>query len=122
MQTTYFNTVTSGTTPAPQLNTDGRAIVVRKILIGNPTSGGTVTLFNIGNALSNNTTQIAVNITYPSFSTTNINDGPDMYDFRAQNSGSGSTEEDGVPCSSGGSVAISGTMQVTVFWDYAEGN
>lgn len=124
MQVSYFNSITSGTTPAPTIGdaSQSRSIVIRKILIGNPASGGILTLFNIGNALSNNTTQIIAQITYPSFSTSAINDGPDMYDFRAQNSGNGSTEEDGIPCATGASIVLSAAMQVTVFWDYAEGN
>lgn len=121
MQTTYVNTTTSGTTPATVLNTDGRAIVIRKLIVGNPVSGGNIVLFNENNALSNNTTQIAVKLTYPSFSTTNINDGPDVYDFRTNAAQGGSVEADGIFCQTGGSLAIDQTMQVTVFWDYAQG-
>lgn len=125
MQTTYFNTTTSGTTPAPVIGDSSgtRPVVIRKIIIGNPISSGNLTIFNIGNALSNNTTQIAAKITYPAFSTTNLNDGPDVYDFRASSgSGGGSVESDGLICSTGGCIVIDQTMQVTVFWDYAEGN
>lgn len=121
MQSTYFNTATSGTTPAPQINTDSRPIVIRKILVGNPVTAGNITIFNIGNALSNNTTQIAAKVTYPSFSTTNINDGPDFYDFRTSSSQGGSIGDDGLFCASGGCIVIDQAMQVTVFWDYAEG-
>ena len=125
MQVSYFNSITSGTTPAPTIGdaSQSRSIVIRKILIGNPASGGILTLFNIGNALSNNTTQIIAQITYPSFSTSAINDGPNVYDFRASSdSGGGSVEEDGIPCATGASIVLSAAMQVTVFWDYAEGN
>lgn len=121
MQVTYFNTTTTGTTPAPQLNSDGRAIVIRKILVGNPVTGGNLTVFTENNALSNNTTQIGMKITYPTFSTTNVNDGPDLYDFRAASSEGGSTETDGLFCPAGGSIVIDQTMQVSVFWDYAQG-
>lgn len=121
MQTTYINATTSGTTPATVLNTDGRAIVIRKIIIGNPVSSGNLTVFNENNALANNTTQIALKLSYPAFSTTNINDGPDTYDLRTNAGSSGSTEDDGLFCAAGGSVTIDQTMQVTVFWDYAQG-
>lgn len=121
MQTTYINATTTGTTPATVLNTDGRAIVIRKIFVGNPVSSGNITLFLENNALSNNTTNIAAKITYPSFSTTNIDSGPAIYDFRTVTNPGGSTEEDGIFCQTGGSVAIDQTMQVTVFWDYAQG-
>ena len=121
MQFTYFNTTTSGTTPAPVINSDGRAIVIRKVLVGNPVSSGNLTIFSENNALSNNTTQIAAKITYPSFSTTNINDGPDVYDFRTISNTGGSVEDDGLFCQTGGSIVIDQTMQVTVFWDYAQG-
>ena len=124
MMYTYFNTVTSGTTPAPTLGDGTRSIVVRKIIIGNPVSGATFTLFNIFNALSNNTTQIAFNLTLPTFSTTNTNAVfPIVIDFRASSGvGGGSIEEDGLNFQSGGSVALSTTLQVTILWDYAEGN
>lgn len=85
-------------------------------------SAGNLTIFNIGNALSNNTTQVAAKISYPSFSTTNLNDGPDIYDFRSASDSGGSTEADGLQCASGSSIVIDQTMQVTIFWDYTEGN
>ena len=70
MYSTYVNSTTSGTTPATVINTDARTIVVKKILVGAPASAATLTLFNINNALANNTTQIAFGLTYPTFSTT----------------------------------------------------
>lgn len=120
MQTTYVNATTTGTTPATVISSTG-PVVIRKILVGNPVTAGNIVLFNIGNALSNNTTQIATKITFPSFSTTNINSGPTMYDFRAVAATGGSTEDDGIFCQSGASIAIDQTMQVTVFWDVAQG-
>ena len=125
MNFTYFNTATSSTTPAPAFN-QGQAgnIVIRKIIVGNPVSGGTLIVFNDGNALSNNTTNIAFNLTLPTFSTTNINSAvPLVIDFRGSSeAGGGSVEADGLQLTGGGSMAISTTMQVTVLWDLAEGN
>ena len=122
MVVSYFNSTTSGTTPASVINTDGRSIVIRKILVGNPVSSGNLTIHYTNNALAQDTTTIAAKITYPAFSTTNVNDGPDTYDFRCANSGSGSTEADGLVLGMGGSLVMDQTMQVTVFWDYTEGN
>ena len=121
MQSTYLNAITSGTTPASQVNTDGRSIVIRKILVGNPVSSGNITIHNNNVALANDTTTINAKITLPSFSTTNINTGPLTFDFRTA-SPNGSTEADGLQCSLGSSIVIDQTMQVTVFWDYTEGN
>ena len=122
MVVSYFNSTTSGTTPASVINTDGRSIVIRKILVGNPVSSGNLTIHNTNNALAQDTTTIAMKLTYPAFSTTNVNDGPDTYDFRCANGGSGSTEADGLVLGMGGSLVMDQTMQVTVFWDYTEGN
>ena len=121
MQATYLNTTTSGTTPASQVNTDGRSIVIRKILVGNPVSSGNITIHNNNVALANDTTTINAKITLPAFSTTNINTGPLTFDFRTA-SPNGSTEADGLQCSQGASIVLDQTMQVTVFWDYTEGN
>lgn len=122
MQSTYFNTTTSSTTPAPTLNGGNGPIVIRKIIIGNPVSAGNLTLFNIGNALSNNTTQIALKSTFPSFSTTNINENfPVVIDLRSSSAQGGSVENDGLQCPQGASLVIDQTMQVTVLWDIAEG-
>lgn len=119
MQATYFNTTTSSTTPAPVIST--APIVIRKIMVGNPVTAGNLTLFNAGNVLSNNTTQVIAKLTYPSFSTTNINDGPDVYDFRSTSSQGGTTSDDGIMCGAGACLQMDQTMQVTVFWDLAEG-
>lgn len=122
MQSTYFNTATSGTTPAVAINAANPTapIVVRKIIIGNPTGSATLVLFNIGNALSNNTTQIAYNKTFPA---TLSNVPETVIDFRASSqAGGGSAEEDGLFCQTGGSLAISTGLQVTVLWDSPEGN
>lgn len=117
MQTTYLNATTSGTTPATVLQATG-PIVIRKILVGNPVNSGNITLFNEGNALSNNTTQIAFKNTYTSsVSETSVR----MFDFRASSSQGGSIETDGIFCQNGASIAIDQTMQVTVLWDVSEG-
>lgn len=119
MQTTYINTTTTSTTPATVLNSDGRSIVIRKIVIGNPVNSGNITVFSENNALSNNTTQILSKISLPGTVNTLV---PVVIDFRtASGAGGGSTEDDGLFCQTGGSIAIDQTMQVSVLWDYAEG-
>jgi hypothetical protein len=121
MQSTYFNATTSSTTPAPVISATS-PVVIRKIVVGNPVSGGNITVFPIGNALSNNTTNIAMKITFPTFSTTNINNTvPVNIDLRSSASQGGTVEDDGLFCQAGASIVIDQTMQVTVFWDVAEG-
>lgn len=119
MQTTYVNATTTSTTPATVINSDARAIVIRKILVGNPVNSGNITVFNENNALSNNTTQIVFKNTY----TGSVSESSQrVFDFRSgSGAGGGSTEDDGLFCQSGGSIAIDQTMQVTVLWDYAQG-
>lgn len=117
MQFTYVNATTTGTTPATVILASG-PVVIRKILIGNPVNSGNVTLFSEGNALSNNTTQIAWKNTYTSaVSESSKRD----FDFRATSSQGGSVGDDGIFCQNGASIAIDQTMQVTVLWDVAQG-
>lgn len=118
MQFTYLNSTTTGTTPATVINASA-PIVIRKILVGNPVVSGNIILFNEGNALANNTTQIAYKKTYPA-SFTNIQPET-MIDFRSTSSQGGSTADDGIFCQVGASISIDQTMQVTVMWDVAEG-
>ena len=118
MQSTYFNLVTSSTTPAPVINASS-PVTIRKIIVGNPVASGNITLFPIGNALSNNTTNIAYKKTYPA-SFTSIQPET-VIDFRAASSQGGSTSDDGLFCQAGASIVIDQTMQVTVMWDVAEG-
>ncbi len=118
MTTSYLNTTTSGTTPASVVNADGRAIVIRKILVGNPVTAGNITIHNTNNALANDTTTIAAKITFPTFSTTNTNGSIPLLDFRTNSTGG--VEEDGLFCANGSSIVLDQTMQVTVFWDYAQ--
>lgn len=118
MQFTYVNTTTTGTTPATVLNATS-PIVIRKILVGNPVVSGNITVFNEGNALSNNTTQIAYKKTFPA-SFSNIQPETQI-DFRSTSSQGGSTADDGIFCQAGASIAIDQTMQVTVMWDVAQG-
>jgi hypothetical protein len=123
LQYTYINTTSSSTTPAQQINTDGRAIVVRKIIVGNPVSTGNITIHNNNVALSNDTTTINFKNTFPTFSTSALAQFPTVIDFRAgAMAGGGSAEADGLECSQGGSLVIDQTMQLTVLWDYAQGN
>lgn len=120
MQFSYVNTTTTATTPATVINTGN--VAIKKIIVGNPVSGGNITIFNIGNALSNNTTQIAYKHTFPTFSATNTNGvTPIVIDLRGTSSQGGSTGEDGLTCEQGACIAIDQTMQVTVLWDYSQG-
>lgn len=119
----YTNTSTAinGTNVAQQINTDGRAVVIRKILIGNPVASGNIVIFTENNAVANNTTQIGYKKTYQA-SFTNIQPET-VIDFRASAmSGGGSIENDGIFCPAGASIVTDQTMQVTVLYDYAEGN
>lgn len=118
MQTTYVNATTSGTTPATVIAANG-PVVIRKILIGNPVASGNITIFNEGNALANNTTQIAYKKTYPA-SFTSIQPET-VVDFRGSSSQGGSISDDGIFCQTGAGITIDQTMQVTVLWDIAEG-
>lgn len=118
MQSTYFNTTTSSTTPAPLISATG-PIVIKKILIGNPVANGNITLFTEGNALSNNTTQIGYKKTYQSsFSSVQPETA---IDFRSTASQGGTTGDDGLFCQSGAGLVIDQAMQVTVLWDVAQG-
>jgi hypothetical protein len=118
MNFVYLNTTTSGTTPASQLNTDGRAIVLKKLIIGNPVTAGNLTVHYTNVALANDTTTIAFKMTLPTFSTTNVNNTqPIVIDFTTGlNAGVG---ENGLSLSNGGSVVLDQAMQVTALFDYA---
>jgi hypothetical protein len=117
MQAKYVNSTTTSTTPATVIDAS-QPVVIRKIIVGNPVSAGNITVFTEGNALSNNTTQIGYKHTFPSFSTTNVNVTPVVIDFRANSTGG--SADDGLFCQTGASIAIDQTMQLTVFWDYAQ--
>jgi hypothetical protein len=118
MQFVYLNTTTSGTTPASQLNTDGRAITLKKLIIGNPVTAGNLTVHYTNVALANDTTTIAAKITLPTFSTTNVNPSqPITVDFSTL--GNSGVAEDGLSLSNGGSIVLDQAMQVTALFDYA---
>ena len=118
MQYTYVNATTTSTTPATVIAASG-PVVIRKILIGNPVALGNITLFYEGNALANNTTQIAYKKTYQS-SLSSIQPETQV-DLRSTSSQGGSTGDDGIFCQNGASISIDQTMQVTVLWDVAQG-
>ena len=118
MNFTYINPTTASTTPASVVNADGRAIVIRKILIGAPVASGNITVFYTNNALANNTTSIAYKKTFQS-SFSSIQPETAI-DFRASATNGGAVEEDGLPCSQGASICIDQAMQLCVLWDYAQ--
>ena len=118
MNFTYLNTTTSSTTPASQINTDGRAIVLKKLIIGNPVTAGNLTVHYTNVALANDTTTIAFKLTLPTFSTTNTNTAqPVVVDFCTL--GNAGVGEDGLSLANGGSIVLDQTMQVTALWDYS---
>jgi hypothetical protein len=118
MQYTYLNTVTSSTTPASVVST--ASIVLRKLLIGNPVSGGSITIHYTGNALANDTTTIAWKMTLPAFSSTYPSSTPMVVDFRAASGSGGAISEDGLSMASGCSIVLDQTMQVLALWDLAQ--
>ena len=117
IQALYINTTTTSTTPATVIAASG-PVVIRKIFVGNPVNSGNITLFSEGNALSNNTTQIAFKKTYGG---TVSESSANVFDFRSSSSQGGSIGDDGIFCQNGASIAIDQAMQVTVMWDVAEG-
>ncbi len=107
--TTYVNasnTATNGTALSTGGGNAERDIVVAKLIIGAPVSGGNIWLYNISNPVNAATTNIALKITLPTFSSTNINPGVYVLDFG----------DDGLLLNEGGNIIIDQTMQVSVLW------
>lgn len=98
------NTGTNGTA----LGVAGQDIRVYKLLIGLPTDGSTVRLYNITNPVVASSTDIAYKLTQPTAAA-----GKDWVrevDFGPY----------GLPLTGGGNVTIDGTNNVTVVWAIAD--
>lgn len=109
MQVTFAR-VANNTTNGVALSTDGeRDIVVHQIIVGLPVSAGIVRLYTITNAVNGSTTNLAYQHTFPTFSTTNINQTPTVIDF-----------PNGLPLNQGGNLQVVEDMQVTVVWNYLD--
>lgn len=98
------NTATNGTA----LGVAGQDIRVYKLLVGLPTDGSTIRLYNISNPVVASSTDIAFKLTQPSHAA-----GSDW--VREVDFG-----EYGLPLTGGGNVAIDGTNNVTVIWAIAD--
>jgi hypothetical protein len=119
MKFTYLNT--AQVTPATATAIDAQAgandnRVLKKILVGNPVSGGNIVIFNLNNAVFGATTNIAYKHTFPTFSATNTNGvTPIVIDFTG--AGGPAKGTNGLILQGGGSVTTDQTMQVTLLWD-----
>lgn len=83
---------------------------VYKLIVGTPVSAGNIWLYNISNPLGSSAANIAMKLTLPTFSTTNINPGVYVMDFGPY----------GLPLNEGGNLQIDQTMNVTVVWGIAD--
>ena len=101
-----FVRVANNTTNGVALGVDNQDINVYKIIVGNPVSAGIVRLYDIQNPVNAATTNLAAFINFPTFSTTNINNGPYVFDFG----------DSGIRLGEGGNVMVTEDMQVTVVW------
>lgn len=98
------NTATNGTA----LSAAGNDVRVFKLLIGLPTDGSYVALFNGINPIVSSSTDIAYKLTQPTAAA-----GKDWVreiDFGVN----------GLPLTGGGNLTINGTNNVTVIWDLAD--
>lgn len=98
------NTATNGTA----LGAAGQDIRVYRLLVGAPTDGTTVTLYNITNPIGGASTNIAYKLTQPTAGAGK--DWVRVVDFGQY----------GLPLSDGGNVVIDGTNNVTVVWAVAD--
>lgn len=101
------NTATNGVALGGDSNRD---VVVTKLIVGTPVSGGSIWLRTITNPIGGSTANIAAKITLPTFSTTNINPGVYVVDFGSA----------GLPLNQGGNLEIDQTMNVSVIWNYLD--
>lgn len=109
MKNTYVpstNTATNGVA----LGATEDDVRVFKLLIGAPTSGANIYLYNISNPLGASSANLAAKITLPTFSTTNVNPGLYVVDFGPY----------GLPLAEGGNVQVDATVQLTVIWELAD--
>jgi hypothetical protein len=119
----YTDAATSGTSQAIQIDTnqavgDDGDRIIKKIFVGKPVAGASITIFSINNALANNTTQIIFKYTYPTFGAGTP--ATDNFNFVTSEQAASATAYDGLICSAGGSIVTSSAMQVSVLWDLPE--
>src|SRR6185369_14322882 len=103
MRVTYVDSAFSGSTAATPLDAQAGADDDRclyKIFVGKPTAGATIIVYNVGNAYTGATTNIAFKYTYPTFGAGTP--ASDTFDFTS-NSTSGSLKT-GLELQGGGSV------------------
>ena len=117
MRVTYYDTAQS--TPATATALDAQAgsdedRILKKIIIGKPSSGAILVVYHPNNAVFGATTNIAFKHTFPTFSATNTNGiSPVVIDFTA---GGGPSGTNGMVLSGGGSFTTDTAMQVTFLW------
>lgn len=115
MRATYVDTAHTATAAATaidsQAGTDADR-VIRKILVGKPTAGATLTLYSEANAYTGATTNIAFKYTFPTFGAGTP--ASDVIDFGTVG---GDPKRNGLVLGQGGSITTSSAMQVTVLWD-----
>lgn len=116
MRVTYVDSAITSTTPATALDALAGADedrILYKIIVGKPVAAATITVFNMSNALANNTTNIAFKYTFPTFGA-----GTPASDQIIFSTGGGrDVRRDGLNLPQGGSVATSSAMQVSFLWD-----
>lgn len=122
-QVTYSDAATSGTTPAIQVDANQAAgdsgdRVIKKIIVGKPVAGATLTVFSINNALANNTTQVIFKYTFPTFAAGAP--ASDQFNFVTGENAASHAQIDGLVLPGGGSFVTSSAMQVSVLWDLPE--
>ena len=103
---TKYTFVNAGNTNGTALGVDNQDITVWQIIVGQPTSGEIVRLYNIQNPVDAATTNLAFQFTMPTFSTTNINPGVYVIDFGPN----------GLRLGEGGAVQIDAAIGLTVVW------
>lgn len=109
MKATYVpstNTATNGVA----LGATEDDVRVYKLLVGAPTSGANIYLYNITNPIGAASTNLAAKITLPTFSATNVNPGVYTIDLGPY----------GLPLPQGGNVQVDATVQLTVIWELAD--
>lgn len=110
MKYTYMPSSNTSTNGVALSDTAGRDVTLMKLVVGAPVSAGNIVVYDITNPVNGATTNIAVKITLPSFSSTNVNPGVYVIDFGPK----------GLTLGSGGAIIIDQTMQVTAMWQYLD--
>lgn len=107
MRATYVAS-TNEATNGEALGAAGQDVRVYRLLVGLPTDGSKVRLYNITNPVGTASTNIAYQLVQPTAAAGK--DWVRVVDFGSE----------GLPLSDGGNVVIDGTNNVTVIWDIAD--